>query len=164
MTLLLAVRRHRHQELATAHTAHTAHTTHTTHDAAERRVTELYTKAADHLGSDKAHRSGSLAFTPWSAWPRTPPLRQTIVNVICSYLRMPCTPPPEGADPAGPAVPRAAVGGISAPATGRDPQEERQVRLTAQRILAAHLRHDGFADYLRQSSGSPRCPRSPGRT
>ncbi|MFF5208902.1 hypothetical protein [Streptosporangium sp. NPDC000396] len=45
VTLLLAVRRQRHQELATAHT---------THDAAERRVIELYTKAVEQLGNDQA--------------------------------------------------------------------------------------------------------------
>jgi len=43
--LLLAVRRQWHQELTAQDTVH---------DATERRVTELYTKAADQLGSDKA--------------------------------------------------------------------------------------------------------------
>ncbi|WP_336215879.1 hypothetical protein [Nonomuraea sp. LPB2021202275-12-8] len=42
MTLMLAVRLQRHKELAT------------THDAAERRVTELYTKAAEQLGNAPA--------------------------------------------------------------------------------------------------------------
>ncbi|MFI7468834.1 hypothetical protein [Nonomuraea sp. NPDC049646] len=143
MTLLLAVRRHRHQELATAHT------THTTHDAAERRVTELYTKAADHLGSDKApvRLAGLYALEHLAqGTPAAPDDRER-------HLLLPAH-----------ALHAAAGGGRSGPATGRDPQEERQVRLTAQRILAAHLRHDGFADYVRQSSGSPRCPRSPGRT
>ncbi|MFB9207352.1 hypothetical protein ACFFV7_39625 [Nonomuraea spiralis] len=45
VTLLLVVRRQRHQELAAAHT---------THDAAERRVTELYTKAVEQLGNSQA--------------------------------------------------------------------------------------------------------------
>ncbi|GAA2680218.1 hypothetical protein GCM10010412_064280 [Nonomuraea recticatena] len=45
VTLMLAVRRQRHQKLATWHT---------THDAAERRVTELYTKAAEQLGNARA--------------------------------------------------------------------------------------------------------------
>lgn len=45
ITLMLAFRRQRHQELATLITAH---------DATERQVTELYTKAVEQLGSDKA--------------------------------------------------------------------------------------------------------------
>ncbi|MEU5867118.1 hypothetical protein ABZ815_38505 [Nonomuraea sp. NPDC047529] len=146
VTLLLAVRRQRHQELATAHT---------THDAAERRVTELYTKAVEQLGNAQAPvRLGGLYALERLAQD-TPALRQTIVDVICSYLRMPYTPPDE-ADPAGPAVPRAAVAGVSAPVIGRDPQEERQVRLTAQRILTAHLRYDNSsAPRRRWSSRRP---------
>ncbi|MEU1729166.1 pentapeptide repeat-containing protein [Nonomuraea sp. NPDC005692] len=132
MTLLLAVRRQRHQELATAHT---------THDAAERRVTELYTKAAEQLGNAQAPVRLAGLYALERLAQDTPVLRQTIVDVICSYLRMPYTPP-DGTDPAGPAVPRATVAGVSAPATGHDPQEERQVRLTAQRILTAHLHYD----------------------
>ncbi|MEV4078519.1 hypothetical protein AB0J73_52785, partial [Nonomuraea fuscirosea] len=133
VTLLLAVRRQRHQELATAHT---------THDAAERRVTELYTKAAEQLGNAQAPVRLAGLYALERLAQDTPALRQTIVDVICSYLRMPYTLPPDKADPAGPAVPRAAVAGVATPATGRDPQEERQVRLTAQRILTAHLRYD----------------------
>ncbi|MEV4176930.1 pentapeptide repeat-containing protein [Nonomuraea sp. NPDC049709] len=131
VTLLLAVRRQRHQELATAHT---------THDAAERRVTELYTKAVEQLGNDQAPvRLGGLHALERLAQD-TPALRQTIVDVICAYLRMPFAPPPDLDATDEPAVPRATIAGVSASA-GRDPHEERQVRLTAQRILAAHLRY-----------------------
>ncbi|MGW4963567.1 pentapeptide repeat-containing protein [Nonomuraea sp. NPDC004186] len=135
-TLLLAVRRQRHQELTAAHT---------THDAAERRVTELYGKAAEQLGNDQAPVRLAGLYALERLAQDTPTLRQTIVDVICAYLRMPFVPPPgqnpdQSADE--PAVPRAAIAGVSAPAAGRDPLEERQVRLTAQRILTAHLRHD----------------------
>ncbi|MGW0806051.1 pentapeptide repeat-containing protein [Nonomuraea sp. NPDC002799] len=133
VTLMLAVRRQRHQELATAHT---------THDATERRVTELYTKAVEQLGDDQAPvRLGGLYALERLAQD-TPGLRQTIVDVICSYLRMPYTPPLDQTPAAGPAVPRAAIAGVAAPGAGRDPHEELQVRLTAQRILAAHLRYN----------------------
>ncbi|GGO61825.1 pentapeptide repeat-containing protein [Nonomuraea cavernae] len=133
VTLMLAVRRQRHQELATVHT---------THDATERRVTELYTKAVEQLGNEQAPvRLGGLYALERLAQD-TPALRQTIVDVICSYLRMPYTPPPDQTPAAGPVVPRAAIAGVSAPGAGRDPHEERQVRLTAQRILAAHLRYN----------------------
>ncbi|MEV4360161.1 pentapeptide repeat-containing protein [Nonomuraea sp. NPDC049625] len=136
VTLLLAVRRQRHQELTAAHT---------THDAAERRVTELYGKAAEQLGNDQAPVRLAGLYALERLAQDTPTLRQTIVDVICAYLRMPFVPPPgqnpdQSADE--PAVPRAAIAGVSAPAAGRDPLEERQVRLTAQRILTAHLRHD----------------------
>jgi hypothetical protein len=83
VTLMLAVRRQRHQELATAHT---------THDAAERRVTELYTKAAEQLGNSQAPVRLAGLYALERLAQDTPELRQTIVDVICSYLRMPYTP------------------------------------------------------------------------
>ncbi|MGW4796456.1 pentapeptide repeat-containing protein [Nonomuraea sp. NPDC004297] len=122
VTLLLAVRRQRHQELTAAHTAH---------DATERRVTELYTKAVEQLGNEQAPvRLGGLHALERLAQ-NTPALRQTVVDVICAYLRMPYSPPADGTPPAEPATPVSAR---------RDPHEERQVRLTAQRILAERLR------------------------
>ncbi|GGT02182.1 pentapeptide repeat-containing protein [Nonomuraea spiralis] len=118
VTLLLAVRRQRHQELATAHT---------THDANERRVTELYTKAVEHLGSDQAAiRLGGMYALERLA-EHTPALQGTVAEVICAYLRGPWTPPARRKASAVPA--------------GPDPREERQVRLAAQRILARHLHH-----------------------
>ncbi|MFF4193166.1 pentapeptide repeat-containing protein [Nonomuraea sp. NPDC001831] len=124
VTLLLAVRRQRHQELTAAHTAH---------DAAERRVTELYTKAVEQLGNEQAPvRLGGLHALERLAQD-APALRQTVVDVICAYLRMPYTPPADGTPPAEPASTSASA--------RRDPHEERQVRLTAQRILAEHMRY-----------------------
>ncbi|MFI6909783.1 pentapeptide repeat-containing protein [Nonomuraea sp. NPDC050394] len=134
VTLLLAVRRQRHQEVATWHV---------THDAAERRVTELYAKAVEQLGNAQAPvRLGGL-YALERLGKDNPTLRQTIVDVICAYLRMPYQLPDEEKSETEPAVPRAAVGGVTkpAPTPTRDPHEERQVRLTAQRILADHLRY-----------------------
>jgi uncharacterized protein YjbI with pentapeptide repeats len=51
--------------------------------------------------------------------------RQTIVDVICAYLRMPYSAPDPQADGS---------------AIDADAGQERQVRVTAQRILAGHLR------------------------
>ncbi|MFE3448728.1 hypothetical protein ACFXJ8_07295 [Nonomuraea sp. NPDC059194] len=84
VTLMLAFRRQRHQEIAAAHA---------THDATKRRVTELYTKAAEQLGSDKAavRLAGLHALERLAQDNRGH--RQTIVNVICAYLRMPYDPP-----------------------------------------------------------------------
>ncbi|MER7369354.1 pentapeptide repeat-containing protein [Nonomuraea wenchangensis] len=136
VTLLLAVRRQRHQELTAAHG---------THDAAERRVTELYTKAAEQLGNAQAPVRLAGLYALERLAQDTPVLRQTIVDVICAYLRMPYTPPREDRAEKIRAAQRAARAREPArPGTsgGRDPQEERQVRLTAQRVLTAHLRYD----------------------
>jgi hypothetical protein len=57
VALELAARRQRSTELTLVHTEH---------DATERRITELYTKAADQLGSDQV-RSAWPGSTPWSA-------------------------------------------------------------------------------------------------
>lgn len=90
-------------------------------DAAERRVTELYTKAVEQLGSDKAPvRLGGMYALERLAQ-NVPGQRQTIVHVLCAYLRMPL--PQSGDDPA----------------ESARQEQERQVRSTAQRILAAHL-------------------------
>jgi hypothetical protein len=97
------------------------------HDAAERRITDLYVKAVDQLGSEKApvrlgglHALGRLGQDNAG-------LRQTVIDVISAYLRMPYTLPAEPVS-----------GG--ARQTGR--KEELQVRLTAQRILTEHLRRE----------------------
>ncbi len=111
---------------------------HTQTDAAARRVTDLYTKAVEQLGSaDAAVRLGGLYALERVAQDN-PGQRQTIVNVLCAYLRMPYTPPA--------ATVPAATGPVTdlsmpaaPPAVGRDPQQELQVRITAQRILITHL-------------------------
>jgi len=96
-------------------------------DAAERRVTELYATAADQLGSVKAPVRLAGLYALERLAQSNPEHRQTVVNVLCAYLRMPYELP--GAD-------------------GEDTRrEEREVRVTAQRILATHLRaaEDGTA-------------------
>jgi uncharacterized protein YjbI with pentapeptide repeats len=114
----------------------------TNHDALERRITELYTKAADQLGSDKAPVRLAGIYALERLAQNNPDQRQTVVNVLCAYLRMPYTVidrheriegEPEGAD--------AAIGDVDAAATRkREREQEMQVRLAAQRILAKHLR------------------------
>lgn len=120
--LLLAVRRQWHQERSSAATEL---------DAAERRVTELYTKAADQLGSDKAPVRLAGLYALERVAQDNEKHRQTIVNVLCAYLRMPYQvpgdPPAEAADK-------------EAWAAHRELIQEREVRLAAQRILTNHLR------------------------
>ncbi|MFB9923929.1 pentapeptide repeat-containing protein [Amycolatopsis halotolerans] len=104
----------------------------TRQDAVERRVTELYTKAADQLGSDKAPVRLAGLYALERLGQGNPGHRQTVTNVVCAYLRMPYTPPDEQAD-------------LNEP-TERQQREELQVRTTAQRILADHLRDEPLAD------------------
>ncbi|GLY43969.1 hypothetical protein Amsp01_099920 [Amycolatopsis sp. NBRC 101858] len=57
-------------------------------DAAERRLTELYSTAVDQLGSERlAVQLGGL-YALERLGQNSPGQRQTIVNVLCAYLRM----------------------------------------------------------------------------
>jgi len=133
--LMLAFRRQHHQEIATSQTDY---------DATERRITELYTKAVEQLGSDKApvRLGGLYALERLSQ--DNEAQRQTIVNVICAYLRMPFPSQPPASNPApnGAENPHELNARTTAnPGAGDDAwQQEKQVRLTAQRILSDHLR------------------------
>jgi uncharacterized protein YjbI with pentapeptide repeats len=133
--LLLAVRRQWHQELSAVSTEH---------DAGERRVTELYTKAVEQLGSAQAAvRLGGLYALERVAQ-NNPEQRQTVVNVLCAYLRMPFTPPSTSPRRLGirrpPRSQQARRDPIRSPATSAGTaREELEVRLAAQRILSKHL-------------------------
>ncbi|MCG8920641.1 pentapeptide repeat-containing protein [Actinokineospora sp. PR83] len=129
----VAVETKAHQERVAAATEanqdRVATTTET--NAAAQRITDLYTKAVEQLGSDKAPvRLGGLYALERLAQDH-PDQRQTIVNVLCAYLRMPYTMP--GDPPADDADTKLID-------THRERVQEREVRLTAQRILAHHLR------------------------
>ncbi|MER5327138.1 pentapeptide repeat-containing protein [Streptosporangium roseum] len=174
VTLMLAFRRQRHQEHAAHVTAYLAQQVadNTKYDATERRVTDLYTKAVEQLGHEAAAvRLGGLYALERLAQDN-PGHRQTIVNVICAYLRMPYAPP----EPTSAADPKrdrtaalrtarrryqAARVGVPLPAEPAPRQEsgdregELQVRLTAQRILSLHLRNERPAD---QRSVLPAAP------
>ncbi len=128
--LLLAARRQRSTEQTLEHQRDVAQATE--RDAAEQRITELYTRAVDQLGAEKAPvRLGGLHALERLAQ-KNPTQRQTIVDVICAYLRMPYTPPDDQAP------------GEDAPEDAHRRYEQRrqelQARLTAQRILSAHLK------------------------
>lgn len=123
IALLLAARRQRSTELDLLHKHYVADDIR--FDAAERRITELYTKAAEALGSDKAPVRLAGLYALERLANDTPNHRQTIVNVLCAYLRMPYDPP--DADKL-----------TTEEQRGR--AQELEVRRTAQRILADHLR------------------------
>jgi Pentapeptide repeats (9 copies) len=85
-------------------------------------VNELYTTAVEQLGHEQAPvRLGAL-YSLENLAQSNPERRQTVVDVICSYLRMPYEPP---SDDKRAGVDRA--------------RQEMQVRKTAQRVLAKHL-------------------------
>ena len=110
-------------------------------DAQERRITELYTKAIEQLGASAPVRLGGLYALERLAQD-TESQRQTIVNVICAYLRMPFTPvtrPPMATSGADLSRIRSMDPDPASPEN--DPSyQEQQVRLAAQRILTDHLR------------------------
>ncbi|MEV6445301.1 pentapeptide repeat-containing protein [Amycolatopsis sp. NPDC051716] len=131
-------------------------------DAAERRITELYTKAADQLGSEKTPIRLAGLYALERLAQNTPDQRQTIVNLLCAYLRLPYTLP------TGPRLPP--WSSLRAPGSSQDPAEsaptgtdghasdqELEVRATAQRILADHL-------YPGDAPGEPRPEFWPGIT
>ncbi|MGY6658540.1 pentapeptide repeat-containing protein [Amycolatopsis sp. TRM77291] len=106
---------------------------HTRFDAEARRVTDLYSVSVEQLGSDKAPvRLGGLYALERLAHDNARH-RQTVVNVLCAYLRMPYTPSSVSTS-------------SGAGDTRRDQEQEREVRLTAQTILANHLDPDGLDD------------------
>ncbi|MET9765042.1 pentapeptide repeat-containing protein [Streptomyces sp. NPDC006372] len=136
VTVMLAFRRQQHHETATAQTEY---------DATERRITELYTKAVEQLGNAQAPvRLGGL-YALERLGQAAPDHRQTIVDVICAYLRMPYnlpTDPRPSSEHRLRALSRAEERSrqlLWGKANDRR-RQELQVRLTAQSILAAHLR------------------------
>ncbi|PPK67837.1 uncharacterized protein YjbI with pentapeptide repeats [Actinokineospora auranticolor] len=109
----------------------------TQRDAEARRITDLYTKAADQLGSDKAPVRLAGLYALERLAQDHDDQRQTVVNVLCAYLRMPYTPPgdaPPDTDGLDSAVRKQLLDEY------REAVQEREVRVTAQRILATHLR------------------------
>jgi hypothetical protein len=109
-------------------------------------VTDRYTNAVGQLGHEKAPvRLGALYSLERLAQDN-PEYRPTVVDVVCAYLRMPYTLPAQselGAEQVEEEMAVPANGGERAPhpAPGQGPAgEEFQVRQTAQRLLANHLR------------------------
>ncbi|WP_143049969.1 pentapeptide repeat-containing protein [Asanoa ishikariensis] len=129
----VTTRDHSHRERIQAHTEQVATTTQqhqeeqtriADYDATQRRVTDLFTKAVDLLGSDKAAvRLGGLYALERLAQDNAGQ-RQTVVAVVCAYLRM--SDENEG-DPDD---------------DGATTTHEDEVRRSAQRLLTRHLHAD----------------------
>lgn len=110
VALLLAMRRqwlserdqlHREQvaQLTQAHAERVAASTE--YDANERRVTELFANAAGQLGSDKAPVRMAGLYALERLAQDHPGHRQTIVDLVCAYLRLPYTEPQAPGIPSG---------------------------------------------------------------
>ncbi|WP_409490698.1 pentapeptide repeat-containing protein [Amycolatopsis sp. cmx-11-12] len=94
LALLLAVRRQRSTEVALDLTdidlaQKKQAAADAAHDATERRITDLYTKAAEQLGSGKAAVRLAGVFALERLAQAAPELRQTVVDLLCAYIRMP---------------------------------------------------------------------------
>ncbi|MGC4877323.1 pentapeptide repeat-containing protein [Micromonospora sp. DT43] len=110
-------------------------------DATEKRITELYVKAAEQLGSEKAPIRMAGVYALERLADDTPSQRQTIVDLLCAYLRMPFNPSDLEFDPA--------VGEIES--EGHRVRldaalREREVRLTVQSVLRRHLHRAELSD------------------
>ncbi|MFD9304469.1 pentapeptide repeat-containing protein [Streptomyces sp. NPDC060048] len=129
ITVLLALRRQQHHEEATERTEY---------DASERRINELYIKAVEQLGSTEAPvRLGGL-YTLGRLGQAAADHRQTIVDVICAYLRMPYIPPPAWWPVS---RSRQAARALFGRKADNQRHQELQVRNAAEYILLMHL-HD----------------------
>ncbi len=115
------------------------------HDATERRITELYSKAVEQLGSGQpAVRLGALYALERLAQGNASH-RQTVVDVLCAYLRMPYGPTEDTvvalADPGWAPIERHRMdaGPVPTDAAERNDQiSEAHVHVAAQKILIRH--------------------------
>ncbi|MEV1060129.1 pentapeptide repeat-containing protein [Micromonospora chalcea] len=112
---------------------------HLEYDAREQRVTDLYTKAADQLGHDKAAVRLAGLYALERVAQGNPEHRQTVVDVICAYLRMPLPAP--GPSASAQELRQGEDGDSNGPTEeARELQEELHVRSAAQGILFKHLK------------------------
>jgi uncharacterized protein YjbI with pentapeptide repeats len=112
----------------------------TQYDAGEKRVTELYTRAVDQLANESAAVRVGALYSLERLAQVNPEHRQTIVDLICGYLRLRKDVPDIDTGSAYSEQLSDLVDPLWIP--GR---EESEVRATAQEILRAHLgvpRHD----------------------
>lgn len=143
LALWLAARRQRSTELqlfetsriAADNKAHLERVASSTEfDLRERRITDLYSKAVEQLGHDRAPvRLGGLYALERLAQ-ENPSHRQTVTNVICAYLKMPFTEPASARGYGQPAV---------SPIANQEELSnlaELQTRIAAQDILIRNLR------------------------
>ncbi len=104
-------------------------------DARETRVTDLYFRAAEQLDSDRALVRSAGIFALERLAQEHPPHRQTVVDLLCLYLR---TPPEQAA--AEQITADETTADLAATVQARSGVQEWEVRQTVQDVLIAHLR------------------------
>lgn len=103
-----------------------------------RLLNERFAKASEQLGSEKAavRLAGVYAMAGLADdWREG---RQTCIDVLCAYVRMPYTPPPDASGEAPTQDEDQAALGVADKA--RAAREEREVRHTVIRLVGRHLR------------------------
>ena len=125
------------------------------HDAAERRLTDLYVKAIEQLGSDKAAVRHGALYALERVAQNNSDHRQVVTDVICAYLRASHSATGVLDDnrkrTAIRRSHRSSKGHLAARITpvadrrallnsSEERRQEQEVRLTAERILCRHLR------------------------
>lgn len=123
-------------------------------EAAERRedtkvFAERFSKASELIGSSEAAMRLAGIYAMSALADDWDDHRQTCIDVLCAYLRMPYTPPLTSPSPPksgnrglGLRKPPVATHHAPTPAAApsEDPREEQQVRHTVIRVIATHLR------------------------
>lgn len=142
VALVVAYRRQDITEEAHLRQLHVDH--HNEYDARERRITELYAQAITQLANDRAHvRVGGMYALERLAQENAAH-RQTVVNVLCAYLRTPIVLTPRILEAFSPM--RSFDNSTTDESPGPDVEnrliEELHARFAAQRILFRHFRSD----------------------
>ncbi|MGP4016855.1 pentapeptide repeat-containing protein [Saccharopolyspora sp. 5N708] len=119
-------------------------------DAEERRISELQAKAGEQLGNDKAAVRLNALYQLEHLAQEHKDHRQTVVNVFCAYLRMSFSLPERDGFEQGT---EQALSDEPKKDEAKQARQELQVRLTAQRILAEHLRPDACENSDQTASG-----------
>ena len=144
----LAVRRQYHHERATARSQEEERRRqeHLEEDSLQRRITDSRIRAVEQLGSDNpAVRIGGLHNLERIGQVHQE-LRQVVLDEICSYLRLPYTPPSSASEPKAERLPDHQFEPVgpppAAPSDTAGDEAEGEVRLIAQEILQRHLDPD----------------------
>lgn len=127
--LWLATRRQRSAELTLALQREVSETT--VVDSTERRITEQYNAAVEQLGHEKAAVRLGAVYSLERLAQEHVGHRQTVVDVLCSYLRLPYEPPADRV--------RRATSGTEPSLQAAAEFAELEVRYAIQHVFWAHL-------------------------
>jgi hypothetical protein len=110
----------------------------TRYDSEQRRLTDLYSKAAEMLGAEQAAVRMAGLYALERLAQDHPEQRRAVVNVLCAYLRMPYLSPDEPQ----PTADRLAAGAeLISERERRERSQELEVRFAVQGLLREHVHH-----------------------